>query len=187
MAGRPTGHAKWGSKVDRNIKSVYTPFMESKDSNVDMVTAPHELDLAKCDFMLATCACLNLRKAARAVTQVFDEALQPSGLRSTQLPVLVTLVVSGSITITQLAEELIMDRTSLTRLLRPLASAGLVKIEPGMDRRTREVSLMVRGYDAVSDAMPLWENAQAYVLERMGRKRWHDLRENLSATGSLFR
>ena len=152
-----------------------------------MVASQHKPDLAKCDLMLATCACLHLRKAARAVTQVFDNALQLSGLRSTQLPVLVTLAVYGSTTITQLAEELIMDRTSLTRLLRPLAGAGLVKIEPGEDRRTRKVSLMIRGQDAVSEAMPLWENAQEYVLERMGRRRWHDLRENLSVTGSLFR
>ena len=150
-----------------------------------MVASQHEPDLDKCDFMLATCACLNLRKAARAVTQVFDHALQPSGLRSTQLPVLVTLALSGSTTITQLAEELVMDRTSLTRLLKPLESAGLLEIMPGEDRRTRGVSLTDRGKETVANAMPLWEKAQAYVLERVGRRRWHDMRENLSVTVSL--
>jgi len=150
-----------------------------------MVAAPHELDLAKCDFVLTTCVCLNLRKAARAVTQVFDNALQPLGLRSTQLPVLVTLALSGSMTISQLAEELVMDRTSLTRLLRPLESAGLLEIVAGEDRRTRVVSLTDRGKETVADAFPLWEKAQGYVLERLGRRRWHDMRENLSATVSL--
>ena len=76
--------------------------------------AQHELDLTQCEFMLSTCACLNLRKASRAVTQIFDQALLASGLRSTQLQVLVTFASSGTTTITQLAEELIMDRTSLT-------------------------------------------------------------------------
>ena len=150
-----------------------------------MVASQHEPDLAKCDFMLTTCACLNLRKAARAVTQVFDNALQPSGLRSTQLPVMVTLALYGSATITQLAEELVMDRTSLTRLLRPLESSGLIKIVPGEDRRTRGVSLTDRGKETVAVAIPLWEKSQAYVLERVGRRRWYVMRENLSVTVSL--
>ena len=152
-----------------------------------MVAAPHELDPAKCDFVLTTCVCLNLRKAARAVTQVFDNALQPLGLRSTQLPVLGTLASFGSMTISQLAEELVMDRTSLTRLLRPLESAGWLEIVPGEDRRTREVSLTDRGKETVVDAVPLWETAQEYVLERMGRRRWDDMRENLSVTVNLVR
>ena len=150
-----------------------------------MVHAQHELDLAKCDLMLTTCACLNLRKASRAVTQVFDGSLKPSGVRSTQLPVLVTLALAGSTTITHLAEELVMDRTSLARLLRPLESAGLIEIAPGEDRRTRQVSLTIRGREAVADAIPLWETAQAYVVDRLGQRRWRELRENLSAAANL--
>ena len=150
-----------------------------------MVHAQHELDLAKCALMLNTCACLNLRKASRAVTQVFDGTLQPSGLRSTQLPVLVTLALAGSTTITYLAEELVMDRTSLARLLRPLESAGLIEIAPGEDRRTRQLSLTIRGREAVADAIPLWERAQAHVVDRLGQRRWRELRENLSAAATL--
>ena len=147
--------------------------------------AQHELDLTQCEFMLSTCACLNLRKASRAVTQIFDQALLASGLRSTQLPVLVTFASSGTTTIAQLAEELIMDRTSLARLLRPLASAGLIKIEPGEDRRTRDVSLMADGREAVLGSIPLWEKAQAMVLGRMGQRRWDEMRGNLSVAMSL--
>lgn len=152
-----------------------------------MVASQQNPDLAKCDLMLTTCACLNLRKAARAVTQIFDNTLQPLGLRSTQLPVLVTLALSGSTTITQLAEELVMDRTSLARLLRPLENAGLLEIVPGEDRRTRGVSLTDRGKKTVTDAIPLWEKAQDYVIERLGHGRWRDLRENLSAATALVR
>ena len=150
-----------------------------------MPHARQQLDLSQCDVMLTTCACLNLRKASRAVTQVFDGTLKPSGLRSTQLPVLVTLALAGSTTITYLAEELVMDRTSLARLLRPLQSAGLIEIVPGEDRRTRQVSLTIRGQETLEQAMPLWERAQAYVVDRLGRRRWRDLRENLSAATRL--
>lgn len=151
-----------------------------------MVSPRHKLDLAKCDFMLATCACLNLRKASRVVTQIYDETLQPSGLRSTQLPVLVTLATDGPTTITHMAEELLMDRTSLARLLRPLEIAGLIEIVPGEDRRTRAVSLTDRGQEALAEAIPLWDKAQAFVVDRLGRKRWRDLRENLSAAMILI-
>lgn len=150
-----------------------------------MVSPRHELDLSKCDFMLATCACLNLRKASRVVTQIYDEALQPSGLRSTQLPVLITLATDEPMTISNLAGELLMERTSLARLLRPLEIAGLIKIAPGEDRRTRGVSLTERGQDAIVEAIPLWEKAQAFVVDRLGRRRWRDLRENLSAAVTL--
>ena len=150
-----------------------------------MMHAPHELDLAKCDLVLTTCAALNLRKASRAVTQVFDETLRPTGLRSTQLPVLVTLAFVGSTTVSHLAEELVMDSTSLARLLTPLESGGFIEIVPGEDRRTREVSLTIRGQEAVAEAFPLWERAQAYVVGRLGQRRWRDLRENLAAAATL--
>ena len=88
--------------------------------------------------ILAACTCLNLRKASRVITQMYDEALKPSGLRSTQLPVLVTLVSNGPKTVNQLADTLVMDRTSLSRLLHILVTRGLIKTTPGEDRRTRE-------------------------------------------------
>lgn len=152
-----------------------------------MVIPRPELDLAKCDFMLTTCASLNLRKASRLVTQIYDKSLQPSGLRSTQLPVLVTLATDGPTTITNLADELLMDRTSLARLLRPLEIAGLIEIVPGKDRRTRGVSLTDQGMEAVAEAIPLWEEAQAFVIDRLGRKRWRDLLEQLSVAVNLVK
>ena len=145
-----------------------------------MLNSQYELDLAKCSLMLSTCACLNLRKSSRAVTQVFDGILQPSALRSTQLPVLVTLALAESTTITLLAEALVMDRTSLARLLAPLERAGFIEIVPGDDRRTREVSLTIRGKEAVAKAIPLWEKDQEFIVARLGSKRWRELRENLS-------
>ena len=148
---------------------------------------PNELDVEKCVEMISDCACLNLRKASRAVTRIFDEALQQTGLRSTQLPVLVTLTVSGPTSVSNLADELVMDRTSLGRLLVPLASGGFIGIRPGKDRRTREVSLTTHGYEAVRGAIPLWEKAQAHVVAKLGERRWRYLHGNLTAVASLAR
>ena len=135
--------------------------------------------------MVAACVCLNLRKASRIITQMFDDALKPSGLRSTQLPVLATLVSAGPMTVNSVAEELLMDRTSLSRLLRPLVTRGLIKMTPGQDRRTRELSITDRGREAVAAAIPLWDSVQESVLERLGQNRWRDLSGNLSVAAAL--
>lgn len=147
--------------------------------------AKDELDVDKCAHMLADCACLNLRKASRAITQMYDEALKPSGLRSTQLPVLVTLVSGGPTTINHLADGLVMDRTSLSRMLRPLVTRGLIKMEPGGDRRTRELSITPRGRAVVAEAIPMWDRVQDELSGRLGQSRWRDLIENLTAAAAL--
>ena len=139
----------------------------------------------KCSYMVAACVCVNLRKASRTITQMYDDALKPSGLRSTQLPVLVTLVATGPMTVNQLAGDLLMDRTSLSRLLRPLVSRGLITMTPGQDRRTRELSITDRGREAVATAIPMWDRVQDSVLERLGQNRWRDLSDNLSVAAAL--
>jgi len=128
------------------------------------------------------CACFNLRKASRAVTQLFDEVLQPTGLRVTQLSLLVGISIAGSIPITQLAERLVMDRTTLARNLKPLEKQGLIKIALGVDRRTRVVEITERGRKALMRAIPLWEKAQAHIVKGLGEGPWQDLLARLSAT-----
>ena len=147
--------------------------------------AKDEPDVDKCTFMLAACACLNLRKASRAITQMYDEALRPSGLRATQLPVLVTLVSTGTTTVNRLPDDLVMDRTSLSRLLQPLVAQGLIDMAPGEDRRTRELSITPLGREGVAAAIPMWDGVQGEVLERLGQRRWRDLIDNLSVAAAL--
>ena len=77
----------------------------------------HQPNAAQLAEIEESCACLNVRKAARAITQLFDEVLQPTGLRSTQFPLLVVVALLGEAPVTQLAEELVMDRTTLARNL----------------------------------------------------------------------
>ena len=138
----------------------------------------------KCAEMISMCACLSTRRASRAITQIFDRELGPCGIRATQLPVLAILLSDPSTTIGSLSEHLIMDRTSLTRLLRPLQKGGLINVSIGTDRRTRIMSLSERGRHAVVKAIPLWEIAQARVIERLGETQWQLLHTGLEAVAA---
>src|SRR5260221_14547491 len=109
----------------------------------------HQPNAAQLAEIKATCACSNVRKAARAVTQLFDEVLQPPGLRSTQFPLLVAVASRGEAPVTQLSRELVMDGTTLARNLKPLETLGLLPIEPGTDRRRHQARRTERGRPAV--------------------------------------
>ena len=100
---------------------------------------------AACAQVASTCACFAIRRAARAATQLYDEVLHASGLRVTQLSLLVSFALAGSVSITVLGEKLLMDRTTMTRNLKPLERQGLIGIGPGRDRRYRVVRLTARG------------------------------------------
>ncbi len=136
---------------------------------------------AKCNEMLTICTALNLRKASRVVTKLFDDVLRPIGLRSTQLPILVTLRLLGPTTMRQLSAELVMSPTTLTRNLKPLMKRGMVQVLAGEDKRTREISLAEPGHRLLEEAVPLWEEAQGITVESLGQARWRNLIAELSA------
>ena len=135
--------------------------------------------------LLALCVCLGLRKTSRRVTRMYDDALRPIGLRSTQLPILVALSLARSLPMSTLADQLEMDRTTLTRNLRPLAKRGLVEIVGGQDKRTRKVRLTLLGQEIADRAVPLWEKAQRYALEALGSDRLQELHDTMSELLSL--
>ena len=129
----------------------------------------------------ALCCCGNLRKAVRAVTQFYDAALRPSGLRASQLGLLATSKAMGTISMSRLADHMVMDRTTLTRNLRPLEKQRLVEIGPGKDRREREITVTRQGEEILARAYPLWENAQAKMTQKLGQQRLNRLLSDLSA------
>jgi DNA-binding MarR family transcriptional regulator len=115
------------------------------------------------------CACTNLRQAARVVTQAFDHALATSGLRITQLSVLTALAYFGPKTINELADAMVLDRTTLGRNLRPLQRDGYIAIEAGEpDRRTRKLVLTRKGASVASKAMDSWSDAQTRFEDAIG-------------------
>ena len=116
------------------------------------------------------CVCGRLRRAARALTQLYDDTMAPAGLRITQFSLLGTLARNGPQRITELAALALLDRTALSRNLEPLATEGLVRIAAGRDARTREVSLTRAGEAALAKAMPYWRRAQVQVAQQLGQQ-----------------
>jgi DNA-binding MarR family transcriptional regulator len=145
----------------------------------------HQPNAAQLAEIEATCACSNVRKAARAVTQLFDEVLQPVGLRSTQFTLLVAVELLAEAPVTQLSQALVMDRTTLARNLKPLESMGFLTIEAGTDRRRHLVRLTESGRNALARALPYWEQAQQQVVTHLGHEQWHALLAELKATMTL--
>ena len=117
------------------------------------------------------CVCGRLRRAARALTQLYDDTMAPAGLRITQFSLLNTLARNGPQRITELAALALLDRTALSRNLEPLAAEGLVRIAAGRDARTREVSLTRAGEAALAKAMPYWRRAQVQVAQQLGQQK----------------
>ncbi len=133
------------------------------------------------------CACGNIRRTDRAITQFYDQALAPSGLYTTQFTLLATLAKTAPIMINRLAEIMVMDRTTLTRNLRPLTKQGLVRVEEGEDRRAHLVLLTREGEQALLRALPLWKEAQARIVGALGQERFDHLLTDLSAVTALTR
>lgn len=128
-----------------------------------------------------SCACLNLRKAARAITQAYDAAIEPSGMRATQFSLLQAISLADGAPMTRVARILGMDRTTLTRNLAPLERQGWVRSEPGPDRRERTLALTRSGRAALERAKPLWQAAQDRIVGRIGVAQWQALRGGLDA------
>ncbi|MGH8718300.1 MAG: MarR family winged helix-turn-helix transcriptional regulator, partial [Burkholderiales bacterium] len=100
------------------------------------------------------CVCGGVRRAARAITQLYDDILRPSGLRITQFGILGATMAMSPITLTRLARATVTDRTTLTRNLKLLEQQGLIRIDAGGDRREREISITREGAEALRKAYP---------------------------------
>ena len=127
-------------------------------------------DLKKFFELPALCPVFNIRAASRLITQLFDEILKPSGLQITQFSVLVGIASMGNPTINKLAKALVMDRTTLTRGIRPIQKMGLIKIKKGEDKRTTTLELTVKGIEAMNKTLPYWKKARKTVAKEFGER-----------------
>src|SRR5256885_253275 len=119
--------------------------------------------------MSSACTCFRLRSLTRRVTQLYDQTLAPSGLTVTQYSLLAHALRHGAApTVSELAKQLFTDRTTLTRNLKPLADAGLLKLGDGADARSKAVLVTAKGRSALRAARPLWKEAQARLRAQAG-------------------
>jgi DNA-binding MarR family transcriptional regulator len=128
------------------------------------------------------CVCTSLRMASRVVTRRYDSALAPAGLRTAGYSILARLDAEGAMALGELAARLALERTTLSRELRPLVEEGLAQLagDPG-DRRRTLVELTPTGARAVARARPLWSAAQAELAAEFGGERADALRAELHA------
>ncbi len=132
-----------------------------------------------------SCACVRARRAARSLTDVYDEALRPAGLKITQFSALRTASRLGPVSISALAEEMALDRSTLGRNLLLLERRGLVRLGPGDDQRERSVSVTPAAQRLLVRAVPLWEQAQRTVERALGKDDMHALFDLLARVERL--
>ena len=128
------------------------------------------------------CNCFVVRAAARHISQLYDQFLAPTGLRTSQFSILAKLKLRGPVTIKVLAEDMVMDRTTLGRNILPLERDGLIRIEAASDdRRAKELHLTKAGAKRLEAARKGWSAAQARFETALGTERAAELRQLLKA------
>jgi DNA-binding MarR family transcriptional regulator len=135
---------------------------------------------------LRACNCFALRAATRHVSQLYDQCLAPTGLRTTQFSILAKLKWKGPLTINALAAELVIDRTTLGRNVLPLQRDRLIRVEGARsDRRAKEIQLTKVGENRLRAAAQKWYEAQARFETVFGAKRAAELRGLLGAVTAI--
>ena len=124
------------------------------------------------------CAAYQFRRTSRAVARLYDAALSPSGIRSTQFAILTAIAKLQPVAISRVAEILVVDLTTMTRSLKLLQKEGLIQIAPRGVRRQRLLTLTSKAEKALALAVPLWREMQARFLAELGRK-WQEFRDEL--------
>jgi DNA-binding MarR family transcriptional regulator len=119
--------------------------------------------------------CASLRRASRVLTQHYDTALRPLGLRATQFTLLQALSLAGEVSQGALGEILAIDSTTLTRTLAIMGRRGWIASRSGEDRRERWLSLSAAGRAEYKRALPHWEKVQQELRARLGNQHWNKL------------
>jgi DNA-binding MarR family transcriptional regulator len=119
--------------------------------------------------------CGSFRRTSRALTQLYEQALRPLGLRAAQFTILQALELAGEVSQAQLGEMLVMDSTSLTRTLPIMVRQGWIAERRGKDRRERRLRLSSAGEAKLRRALPVWEKVQSRLQGQVGQQAWNDL------------
>jgi DNA-binding MarR family transcriptional regulator len=139
----------------------------------------------KAQLIARECGGYSVRRAARVVATIYNQAIDPSGLSSTQFSLLNAIYLMQPVGINQLAESMLTDRTTLTRNLARMSNNRLVKEVNEQDRRRHVVSLTSEGESSLRQAQELWSIAQQKVENQLGTARIKRLRSDLKLLESL--
>lgn len=129
--------------------------------------------------MTASCFCNTVRKADRAIFRVYDEAMATCDITVMQFSILRTLLRDGDLPLSELADALVMDRTSLYRTIKPLQQSGAVLIRDAESGRSKIAVLTVLGKKQIKQAEPYWQAAQDRLTDLFGKQKWQSLSKEL--------
>ena len=122
------------------------------------------------DEVIANCAAVRTLSAARAITKIYSDTLRPTGITITQFTLLITIGRAKPESISEIGKWLNIDRTSLTRNLKPLEAAGLVTRANEGPKRKRQIKLTKKGEEVLQSSFPLWQKAQEKVHAKFKNK-----------------
>ncbi len=132
------------------------------------------------------CACQKMRQASRKISRMYDEALRPTGIKTTQFTMLSIITRNDGATLTALAEVLGVERTTLSRNLRPLERRGLIAVSAEGYRRARSAEITEKGVAVLEKALPLWRSAQKSLKRILGDDIWRRIQSELTEVGQLL-
>jgi len=133
------------------------------------------------------CACATLRRTARLVTQLYEDALRPAGITGPQFTLLQTLRLAPGISQKRLAEILGADSTTLTRTLLLIEKRGWINAETATDRRALRLGLTQAGEREYERVLPYWQSAQRRLKHALGDPKWNELIEALMDTAEAIK
>jgi DNA-binding MarR family transcriptional regulator len=120
------------------------------------------------------CACVNIRRASRAICRLYDLVLGPTQLKITQFVILQTIAESGEIAHCELAKDIAASVETLSRRLGAARKAGLIRMQVGK-RGRRMYSLTPKGRQILEESLPYWEKAQGRLRLALGEIDWQVL------------
>lgn len=118
----------------------------------------------------SNCYCVNLRRAANILTEIYDKHLEPAGITLTQYCLLSNLKKMDGCSVSDLANGVGLERTTLVRTLKPLMVRGLISDISELGTRRRKLHLTEEGHEIVTKAKPLWVQAQNEIEQRIGKE-----------------
>lgn len=129
---------------------------------------------------LGACACKNLRKTTRVITQFYDKAFVPAKLKAAQHALLSDISARDNITINELSDILLMDQTTVTRNINILKKSGFIEVKTGEDDlRKRYVTLTEKGRNKLTETKPLWVEAQSFIEAAIGKEEYENFLRTL--------
>jgi len=135
-----------------------------------------------------SCACGNLRKTTRAITQFYDRMLQSTGLRSTQCLLLLDISLNENISVTSLGNILRMDQSTVTRNVELLRKSGYIDIKKEeQDCRKKCITITNKGSKTLDAAIPIFAKAQSKIEDGIGKERIKELLKTLKDIEKLVK